>query len=781
MAARPPGSDPLIPQIRTNNPRIIHNPAPQVTWIPNGPNYKDPSITRERAIFFNNILHLVRVFQAAIERGPEENFIYQESSGNTQEPQLPRETSAREPMSSASPERRAASPPTGNEENPQGALSRSSNPPRGASSGNPAPSQGTSSGSSAPMASESPKNPTNGPQLRSTQPGKGPSLSQPANQQSQTSFSHPGAVFSSWQQKEIIKQVAVASYLLAGREKKETSEEKSSFKPLETMKTIQNLETLEENLRNLEEQVKEGNKNPSSNQAGKNIQNTLNQSKKELQDLASQFKEAALHAKEEIPPHTPLEKQIAMLRQKTEQVLTYARQSLQEAAKRFNEQNNTPSSPQKQEAFAKQRDQREASLKNPSSSESSQAKEGKSSKQADGASAALNPETAKGKEVPNARIKTQNEPLMPSLQGSKTEMKEEKASLIKNASDLQNLVKKAEKKELKLPAALAVIYPMATKKRPERMAIGIEKENVQSNRTPDKDLPEEKKKKQESQSLENGTEEDLYIQPMVFIPERNTIIGDPFYDKVKGEMSGKIVHIPPFLIATTSIINLQFAQWLNDAWEEETIQLTEQGVVVDLQGNILFKTHMADKTSSIHVIVHKDKVSFSPLEDQEYYPVVQVSWHGACAYCETYGLRLPNEQERETAAGMDLPGEHQSMKKFRYGCKSNEIDPSLANYRDASFLESEIQILPVAYFDGSHSITRGGVQYPTENAQSPYGCYDMSGNVYEWISDGSKDKKIVKGGSFLSSPESLRVSARKSLPPDTCLPDVSFRCALDVY
>ena len=56
----------------------------------------------------------------------------------------------------------------------------------------------------------------------------------------------------------------------------------------------------------------------------------------------------------------------------------------------------------------------------------------------------------------------------------------------------------------------------------------------------------------------------------------------------------------------------------------------------------------------------------------------------------------------------------------------------------------------------------------------------MSGNVYEWISEGSKTKKVIKGGSYLSPPEDLRVPARKTVDPQTCAPDVSFRVALDI-
>jgi formylglycine-generating enzyme required for sulfatase activity len=161
---------------------------------------------------------------------------------------------------------------------------------------------------------------------------------------------------------------------------------------------------------------------------------------------------------------------------------------------------------------------------------------------------------------------------------------------------------------------------------------------------------------------------------------------------------------------------------------------------------------------------------FSPhLSEIGAYPVSEVSWHSAEAYCRWKGKRLPTEAAWEKAArGRD-------GRRFPWG---NSFDPERANgvgMRDGP--------LPVGSF---------------ESGKSPYGVYDMAGNVAEWTTDwyrrypgneyndpdyGEK-LKVTRGGSWGSEHYAMeyymRTSDRSQLVPlDEKYIDIGFRCAKD--
>jgi formylglycine-generating enzyme required for sulfatase activity len=103
--------------------------------------------------------------------------------------------------------------------------------------------------------------------------------------------------------------------------------------------------------------------------------------------------------------------------------------------------------------------------------------------------------------------------------------------------------------------------------------------------------------------------------------------------------------------------------------------------------------------------------------DFDDHPVVCVSWFGANAYAKYYGLRLPTQQEWEKAArGM-------TGYEFPWGdIKSGDR----ANYRDSGD-PWDNATTPVGFYNGQ---SYEGFQ--TTDSPSPYGCYDMCGNVYDW-------------------------------------------------
>lgn len=289
-------------------------------------------------------------------------------------------------------------------------------------------------------------------------------------------------------------------------------------------------------------------------------------------------------------------------------------------------------------------------------------------------------------------------------------------------------------------------------------------------------------------------------QETALVPAGKAIIGDPT-SKMENERPARTVEIDAFEIGLYEITNRQFANWLNEAIKQEKIafvaEADQRGQILDVKGRLLFKTFEADPYSQISAQSLTATIpNFIPLAGKDAHPVINVSWYGAMAYCEDNNCRLPTEAEWEKAAAMEPVQEGEPLKKYLYGFSLDEIDRTWANYKEGQFPSQYFQVLttPVGFYNGNNLLPlslSSREQEKTNLAKSPYGAFDMSGNVWEWVSDwngsdsstvnpqgpATGSQKIVKGGCYDSLADGVRVAERLALPPDHTDAFTGFRIA----
>jgi formylglycine-generating enzyme len=181
----------------------------------------------------------------------------------------------------------------------------------------------------------------------------------------------------------------------------------------------------------------------------------------------------------------------------------------------------------------------------------------------------------------------------------------------------------------------------------------------------------------------------------------------------------------------------------------------------------------------------------SSIAGKEQFPVVQISWFDAQAYCKWAGKRLPTEAEWEWAARGGLQN-----RVYPWGNEGLDAGKVKANTWQGHFPDQN------ASTDGFPGLA------PVRSfAANGYGLYDMAGNVWEWCSDlyhhqyysqvegGVTDpkgpetsydpyeplarKRVIRGGSFLCNDSycsGYRVSRRMKSTEDSGMEHLGFRC-----
>lgn len=165
-----------------------------------------------------------------------------------------------------------------------------------------------------------------------------------------------------------------------------------------------------------------------------------------------------------------------------------------------------------------------------------------------------------------------------------------------------------------------------------------------------------------------------------------------------------------------------------------------------------------------------DGTTFSVAAGFEEHPMTNVSWFGAWDYCEYNGYRLPTELEWEKAARGS-----EDDRPFPWG---DDIARNNANFyasRDPfeNMFAFGSRTTPVGFYNGK---TYDG--YVTLDSKSPFGLYDMAGDVWQWTGNVYEGMhyRFLRGGSKDTYDMDLRIWVRNNATPTYYSPGVGFRC-----
>ena len=237
-------------------------------------------------------------------------------------------------------------------------------------------------------------------------------------------------------------------------------------------------------------------------------------------------------------------------------------------------------------------------------------------------------------------------------------------------------------------------------------------------------------------------------------------------------------------IMVTDVTVAQYVEFLNQAFADGTIKVDGDQALGFYPGDEFHgvKHELEIKAGDWEYIplndpsqrIKFDGTRFTVQEGYENHPMTMVTWFGAWGYCEYNGSRLPTEMEWEKAGRGPLTGSG-STRPFPWG---DEILRENANFyasrdpfEDMSSFGSRTS--PVGFYNGK---VYDGFQ--TANSASPYGLYDMAGDVWQWIGDVTEgfSDRFMRGGSKDTYDMDLRVWVRNSAPPMYYSPGVGFRC-----
>ena len=247
----------------------------------------------------------------------------------------------------------------------------------------------------------------------------------------------------------------------------------------------------------------------------------------------------------------------------------------------------------------------------------------------------------------------------------------------------------------------------------------------------------------------------------VRVPEGSFIMGSAEGDSAaeSSELPQHELELPEYCIGKYEVTVDQFAAFAETKGYETTAEKKGGGYV--WTGEVWAYAQGADWE-------HPDGPE-SSVSGKRDHPVSHVSWDDAVAFCRWASavtgatVRLPTEAQWEKAARGTRGG--------RYPWGNEAPNGRLLNYADRNFRASWAD----ANEDDGYGVTSPVGEY-SKQGDSPYGCADMAGNVWEWTSslfeeypyragDGREDptdrgRRVLRGGSSADEAKLVRCAGR---------------------
>lgn len=259
---------------------------------------------------------------------------------------------------------------------------------------------------------------------------------------------------------------------------------------------------------------------------------------------------------------------------------------------------------------------------------------------------------------------------------------------------------------------------------------------------------------------------------MLFVPAGPFKMGSD--TDASEERPAHTVTLDAFWIDRTEVTNAMFRKFL---------QATNYPIDAEQGGTrVVFNTSKKDWEDTKGADWQHPRGPSSNIDGMDDYPVVQVNWNDATAYCKWAGRRLPTEAEWEKAArgtdGRTFPWGSQTPTGYFLNFADRNLDTSWAT-KDV---------------DDGYQFTSPVGHYPF--GVSPYGALDMAGNVWEWVSDWYSDAyyanspaenpqgpakgagRSLRGGAWNSAIILVRITQRGRNIVQNRADSLGFRCAL---